>query len=607
MTRKSGVRLSLYRLRFSGVLFLIGILGACASQTQTISVSVSPQTAFVGSSQTTQFTANVMGDNSGVAWSVNGTPGGSSTVGTIDAQGNYSAPAVTQNTNVTITATSKKDMTKSGSASLSIVAPGQVASTNNPQVALYTIAPPADAMVSIQFGTDTNYGLTTWALASPAGGGPTSIYVAGMLPNTLYHMRAIVQFGSATVDDSDHTFTTSALPAGQSPTVTATTTAGTTPQSGVELLDFFSTAKTGQVSVAVTDLSGNVLWGFAPNLNALYGPNPVKMLPDGNFLMNFSGSNPDGVNSVLEEVDLGGNIIWQMSAADLNQALAAATCAGCNITVLGTHHDVAILPNGHLVVIAAEDVSETGLTGEPSPTTVTGDVLIDLDQNRKPVWVWSSFDHLDLNRHPMSFPDWTHTNSIVYSADDKDLIISMRHQHWVMKIDYNDGQGTGNILWKLGYQGDFTLMNGTAPQDWTYAQHDANVITSNSSGTFEMTMFDNGNNRVLNSGGTVCGAPNPACFSRVPIYQLDETAKTATLEWVDDLSPVFSFFGGNAGLLANGNMEFDECGLTTPADNSAIYEVTQTMPPQVVWQMQIAGQYAYRGFRMPSLYPGVQW
>jgi len=548
-----------------------------------------------------------MGDNSGVAWSVNGTPGGSSTVGTIDAQGNYSAPAVTQNTNVTITATSKKDMTKSGSASLSIVAPGQVASTNNPQVALYTIAPPADAMVSIQFGTDTNYGLTTWALASPAGGGPTSIYVAGMLPNTLYHMRAIVQFGSATVDDSDHTFTTSALPAGQSPTVTATTTAGTTPQSGVELLDFFSTAKTGQVSVAVTDLSGNVLWGFAPNLNALYGPNPVKMLPDGNFLMNFSGSNPDGVNSVLEEVDLGGNIIWQMSAADLNQALAAATCAGCNITVLGTHHDVAILPNGHLVVIAAEDVSETGLTGEPSPTTVTGDVLIDLDQNRKPVWVWSSFDHLDLNRHPMSFPDWTHTNSIVYSADDKDLIISMRHQHWVMKIDYNDGQGTGNILWKLGYQGDFTLMNGTAPQDWTYAQHDANVITSNSSGTFEMTMFDNGNNRVLNSGGTVCGAPNPACFSRVPIYQLDETAKTATLEWVDDLSPVFSFFGGNAGLLANGNMEFDECGLTTPADNSAIYEVTQTMPPQVVWQMQIAGQYAYRGFRMPSLYPGVQW
>jgi hypothetical protein len=52
-------------------------------------------------------------------------------------------------------------------------------------------------------------------------------------------------------------------------------------------------------------------------------------------------------------------------------------------------------------------------------------------------------------------------------------------------------------------------------------------------------------------------------------------------------------------------VEFDECALpnTTAA---ALYEVTRTTPPQTVWQMQVTGQYAYRGFRMPSLYPGVQ-
>jgi hypothetical protein len=28
---------------------------------------------------------------------------------------------------------------------------------------------------------------------------------------------------------------------------------------------------------------------------------------------------------------------------------------------------------------------------------------------------------------------------------------------------------------------------------------------------------------------------------------------------------------------------------------------------QTVWQMDIQGQLAYRGYRIPSLYPGVQW
>jgi len=50
------------------------------------------------------------------------------------------------------------------------------------------------------------------------------------------------------------------------------------------------------------------------------------------------------------------------------------------------------------------------------------------------------------------------------------------------------------------------------------------------------------------------------------------------------------------------------CGLTATGTNnlankSAIFEVTKTTPPQTVWQMLIAGQYAYRAFRMPSLYP----
>ena len=202
------------------------------------------------------------------------------------------------------------------------------------------------------------------------------------------------------------------------------------------------------------------------------------------------------------------------------------------------------------------------------------------------------FDHLDVNRHPFMFPDWTHTNSVVYSPDDKDLIISMRHQFWVIKIDYNNGQGTGDIVWKLGFQGDFTLQNGTDPIDWFYAQHDANVASSNSSGVFQLTMFDNGNNRILDTTGNVCGTTTP-CASRVPILQLDESAKTATIEWVNNLSPVFSFFGGNSELLTNGNVEFDECA--SSSDTADVFEVTKTTPPETIWHMHISGSNAYPG------------
>jgi hypothetical protein len=243
---------------------------------------------------------------------------------------------------------------------------------------------------------------------------------------------------------------------------------------------------------------------------------------------------------------------------------------------------------------------------------VTGDVLIDLDQNHKPVWIWNAFDHLDVNRHPMSFPDWLHTNAIVYSPDDKALMVSMRHQAWVIKVNYNDGAGDGSVLWKLGYQGDFNLLPGTTnavdPVDWFNAQHDANIISTTTAGTLDVILFDNGNQRVLDSTGTLCGPTTTPCDSRVPILHLDESAKTADITFVDKLAPVFSFFGGSARLLKNGNVEFDECAATPlPASNAAVFEVTRTSPPATVWSMKIAGQDAYRATRMGSLYPGVQW
>ncbi len=469
-----------------------------------------------------------------------------------------------------------------------------VSATANPQVALYSVRTGVPGSVSVQFGLDTNYGLMTWTQpASP--GGTINFLVAGMKANTPYHMRAVVQLSDGTqVMDTDHLFKTGPVDPKQVPTITTMITTGMTPQSGVELLDLAG----GNSRPTITDLSGNVLWTY-DSVPPGTVPNPAKLLPNGHFLINFSEGTVDGLNSVIQEVDLSGALIWQMTAADLNTALAAATCAGCDITVVGTHHDFAILPNGHLVVIAATQRNISG-------TTVTGDVMIDLDQNHKPVWLWNEFDHLDVNRHPLAFPDWTHTNAVLYSPDDGNLIVSMRHQSWLVKVDYANGTGAGDILWKLGYQGDFTLAGGIDPTDWFYAQHGPSFASTNTTGQYSLVLFDNGDDRVFPSGVTCGIAGNPPClYSTVPLLELDETARTATLAF-HATAPTYSFFGGNAAVLKNGNVEFCEAA-GGPGTTGVIYEVTQDSSTQKVWQMQTTGQYAYRGQRIPSLYPGVQW
>ena len=57
--------------------------------------------------------------------------------------------------------------------------------------------------------------------------------------------------------------------------------------------------------------------------------------------------------------------------------------------------------------------------------------------------------------------------------------------------------------------------------------------------------------------------------------------------------------------MANGNLEYDLAGV---GSNSDIFEVTpDNANPTTVWHMHVTGNNAYRGFRLPSLYPGVQW
>ena len=71
------------------------------------------------------------------------------------------------------------------------------------------------------------------------------------------------------------------------------------------------------------------------------------------------------------------------------------------------------------------------------------------------------------------FPDWTHTNAILYSKDDGNLLVSMRHQSWVVKVDYNNGAGARQTSYGVSDIKEISqLVGGTDPTDWFYGQHE---------------------------------------------------------------------------------------------------------------------------------------
>jgi hypothetical protein len=532
-------------------------------------------------------------------WFVNGVVGGAPTTGTITNQGLYTAPTGPVPTvPPTVTVRNSDGGAQSAPVLVSIfqpdhLKPGIIHPSSNPLVALYSFTAPEAASVQIQFGTTTNYGLTTWAQQSPEGGGDVDVFVAGMRASTTYHMQAIVHLSDgSSVVDTDHVFTTGPLPASLLPNLAIQQTPGMTPAPGVELLCLFEETSTTQLTAVVTDLAGNVIWyyGLQPAT-----PFPMKLLPNGNILL------VDG-ESAAREIDLGGNIHWQLSLADIKQGLAAAGFSFPPIQNL--HHDILKLPNGHVILLV--NYNQT-FADQPGIGTVTGDALIDWDPQRGPLWTWSTFDHIPLSHAPNGTADWTHSNAVIYSPDDGSLILSMRNQNWIVKINYANGAGDGKILWHLGPDGDFNLPAGQAPMEWNYGQHYPVLLGPNTAGIFPLLFFNNGNNR-LDTSNVPCGSAGASnCYSSVPLFQLNEFANTAQVLWEHNLSPAYSSCCGSVNILTNGNLEYDLATDGQTPNHSHIQEFTQEQNPQPVWEMTITGQLAYRGFRIPSLYPGVEW
>lgn len=201
-------------------------------------------------------------------------------------------------------------------------------------------------------------------------------------------------------------------------------------------------------------------------------------------------------------------------------------------------HDLLILPNGHALLFSIDSERirmDTIVTGGDSSAAVLGAVIQELDKNKNVVFQWRSWDHYkitdamsDINLTAKRI-DYVHGNAIELD-NDGNLLFSARHMDEITKIN----RETGDIIWRLGGKNnEFTFMN----DKYQFShQHDVRCWPDGN-----ISLFDNGN---LHS-------PR---FTRAVVYQLNDSAKTATLVWEYRHNPdFFSPAMGSNRMLPNGD------------------------------------------------------
>ena len=178
-------------------------------------------------------------------------------------------------------------------------------------------------------------------------------------------------------------------------------------------------------------------------------------------------------------------------------------------------------------------------------------------------------------------------SSIAWSAEDSNLLISLRTQAWEIKIDYKLGTGDGHIIWRLGKDGDFAVVSAD-PSPWFSYQHNVHYLDKKT-----LLLFDNGNVRCF-------GITN--CNSRGQTWTIDEKTMMATPKLNVDLGN-FSGALGSAERLPNGNFVFTSGALGTNSPFGLSMEVSRDGTKEYVLQ---GGGLEYRTYRMADLYDGIR-
>lgn len=333
------------------------------------------------------------------------------------------------------------------------------------------------------------------------------------------------------------------------------------------------------------------------------------LLEDGSLLRSgrqpsstFSGG---GVGGIIQHFDWEGNIIWQYEM---------------NTPDYINHHDLELLPNGNILVVAWEYKSrnEAILAGRDPANSQDGvwmDMIVELrpigTDSAEWVWEWHLWDHLIQDRdsaranfgvvgdHPervdfnftdgWAIADWTHNNTVDYNAEWDQIILSPRHLHEIWIVDHstttaqaatdsggNYGMG-GGLLYRWGNPESYD--HGINSDQELFAAHDPHWIDDSLPNGGKIMLFNNGGSRPTGSYSSVDILTLPADSAGNYPRPAGQPWGPAALDWTYTApipqtwySPALS----GAQQLPNGNV------IVCDGENGRAFEVDST--GNMVWE-----------------------
>lgn len=267
----------------------------------------------------------------------------------------------------------------------------------------------------------------------------------------------------------------------------------------------------------------------------------IERLHNGNILMHRADFS-------AVEIDLLGFVKTQYYAEDRPfpepETLGAIPIRG----VQTLHHQPKQMPNGDFLSFSANGYriknwlsSETDPHAPRKDAMVMADTVMQFSPAGEVVWRWNTMDHLDPFRIGYDtfwaywwvrgfdqHMDWTHGNGVSYDVRDDSVLISLRNQAAVLKID----RKTSEIKWILGrhdnwsrdLQSKLLTPIGPEPFSWQAYQHNPRVTEA---GT--VILFDNHAH-----GGAMPFEERPPAykgFSRGVEFVVDEVNMTVRQIW----------------------------------------------------------------------------
>ena len=356
------------------------------------------------------------------------------------------------------------------------------------------------------------------------------------------------------------------------------------------------------------------------------------LLPNGNLLHAAAAQNSPvnfgGQGGLMKEVDWDGNVVWEFAYSDSLKAL---------------HHDMAVLPNGNVLMIAWERKSfeEAVAAGRDSTLLEAGEFwpeeIIEVrptpPEGGEIVWEWNVWDHLiqdfdstkdnfgvvedhpelvDINQTPAPNGDWLHFNSINYNAELDQIIISAPGFNELWVIDHsttteeaaghtggNSGKG-GDLLYRWGNPAAYRATDPNGRQ--LYFQHDVQWIEPGLPGAGNILLFNNSVRRNNQSFSSILEI-DPAINSDGD-YTLnsDGAFDFGEIVWqYEEPDSFWSDFASGVQRLPNGNT------LIAEAQTGRIFEITSES--EIVWSYVNPVTHMgplVQGDSIPTL-PGFPW